>query len=232
MLFRRSLDDRRAAMARKAPPGPLRDYLSVPFGDPRRDWERGRYLALDLELTGLDPRTAEILSVGSIPIDGRDIIHAGATHVLAAPHGEVGQSASIHGLTDDEVAAGLPLEDVIPGVLEALAGRVLVAHHARVELGFLSQACERLYGAPLLARTIDTMLLQRRVLRINSDAEVRAGVLRLQAARDHFGLPRYRSHHALTDAIASGELFLAQAAHLGGRTGISIKGLSQGSLSH
>lgn len=226
MFFWRSLDDRRAAAARKAPPGPLRDYLEVAFGDERADSREGRYLAIDLELTGLDPRTDEILSAGYIPIDGRDLVHAGAAHLLAIPEGEVGQSASIHGLTDDHLATGRPLGEVLPDVLRALAGRTLVAHHSQIEVGFLSRACERIYGMPLLVRAIDTMALQRRVLRVGSDAEVRPGVLRLQASRDHFGLPRYRAHEALTDAVSAGELFLAQAAHLGGRSGISIKSLS------
>lgn len=226
MLFRRSLESRRAAAARVAAPGPFRDFLRAPTDDPRTDWRLGRYLAVDLELSGLDERTDEILSIGFVPIDGPALVHAGAEHLLVVPEGEVGQSAGVHGLTDDRLAAGLPLAEAVPVLLAALAGRTLVAHHAPVEVGFLSRACERLYGAPLLTRAIDTMALQRRVLRIGSHDEVRPGVLRLQAARDHFGLPRYRAHEALTDAMSAGELFLAQAAQLGGRTGITLKSLS------
>ena len=226
MFFRRSLDDRRRVAARSAPPGPLRDYLDVPFADPRVDAREGRYLAVDLELTGLDPRKDEILSAGYIPIDGPAIVHAGAEHLLVVPDGEVGQSASIHGLTDDHLASGLRLAEALPVVLRALAGRTLVAHHAQIEVGFLSRACERLYGQPLLVRSIDTMALQRRVLRLRDDADVRPGVLRLQACRDHFGLPRYRAHEALTDAIAAAEVFLAQSAHLAGRSAITVKALS------
>jgi DNA polymerase-3 subunit epsilon len=226
MLFRRSLESRRAAAARTAAPGPFRDFLQAPLDDPRIDWRGGRYLAVDLELTGLDERSDEILSIGFIPIDGPALVHAGAEHLLVVPEGEVGQSAGVHGLTDDRLASGRPLAEAMPVLLAALTGRTLVAHHAPVETGFLGRACERLYGAPLLTRAIDTMALQRRVLRIGSHDEVRPGALRLQASRDHFGLPRYRAHEALTDAVSAGELFLAQAAHLGGRTGITIKSLS------
>ena len=226
MFFRRSLDDKRAAAARRAPAGPLRELLEARIDDPRTDARQARFLAIDLELTGLDPQRDEILSAGYIPLDGPDLVHAGAEHLLLVPEGEVGQSASIHGLTDDHLASGLPLAEALPVVLRALAGRTLVAHHAQIEVGFLSQACERLYGQPLLVRSVDTMALQRRVLRIRSDDEVRPGVLRLQACRDHFGLPRYRAHEALTDAISAGELFLAQSAHLAGGSGITLKALS------
>lgn len=226
MFFRRTLDDRRAAAARRAPAGPLRDYLEVPFEDPRSDYRQAHYLAIDLELTGLDPRNDEILSAGYVPIDGRDLVLAGAAHILISPSGEVGQSASIHRLTDDDLATGLPLEQAMPLVLQALTGRTLVAHHARIEVQFLSAACERLYGRPLLVRSIDTMTLHRRVLRIAPTDAVKHGALRLSGARDHFGLPRYRAHEALTDAIAAGELFLAQAADLAGNDGVSLKSLS------
>lgn len=226
MFFRRSLDDRRAAAARKAPAGPLRDYLEVPFADPRSDYRQGRYLAIDLELTGFDPREDVILSVGYVPIDGRDLVLAGAAHIFVRPSREVGQSASVHRLTDDHLSTGLPLADAMPLVLRALTGRTLVAHHAVIETGFLSAACQRLYGQPLIVRAIDTMTLQRRVLRIGPTDQVKPGSLRLQGARDHFRLPRYRAHEALTDAMAAGELFLAQAADLAGSSGISLKSLS------
>ena len=37
---------------------------------------------------------------------------------------------------------------------------------------------------------------------------------RLGAARQRYGLPEYRAHDALTDALAAAELFLAQIGHL------------------
>jgi DNA polymerase-3 subunit epsilon len=36
--------------------------------------------------------------------------------------------------------------------------------------------------------------------------------IRLAASRARYGLPRYRLHHALTDALASAELLQAQVA--------------------
>lgn len=226
MFFRRPLEGKRAAAVRTAPAGPLRDYLQVPFADPRSDYRQAGFLAIDLELTGLDPRRDEILSAGYVPIDGVDMVMEGAARVLIAPSREVGQSASIHRLTDDHLATGLPLAQAMPIMLRALTGRTLVAHHAQIEVGFLSAACERVYGQPLLVRAIDTLALQRRVLRIGPADPVKHGALRLQGARDHFGLPRYRAHEALTDAIAAGELFLAQAAELASGSGVSLKSLS------
>jgi len=96
--------------------------------------------------------------------------------------------------------------------LMALSGRVLLAHHAPIELGFLNAACERIYGYPLLTRAVDTLELEKRN-RQQRNQPLDGGVLRLAKARETYNLPRYRAHNALVDAVASGELFLAQAAH-------------------
>ncbi len=37
--------------------------------------------------------------------------------------------------------------------------------------------------------------------------------LRLDASRRRYRLPRYSAHHALTDALATAELFLAQVGY-------------------
>ena len=198
----------------------------MPFVDPKEDWRSGRYLAIDLELTGLDPKQDKILSFGYVPINGASIVLGGAEQHLVIPKVEVGQSATIHGLTDDHLASGMPIAEAMPYVLRALAGRTIIAHHAAVEVGFISRACERVYGHPIVVAAIDTMKLQRRVLRLGAGEQPKHGALRLQACRDHYGLPRYKAHEALTDAIAAGELFLAQAADLGGGSGMTIKQLS------
>ncbi len=181
-------------------------------------------LALDLETTGLDPRTDRILSVGFVPVNGEVVDLSGARQLVVRAQGEVGQSAVVHGLTDDVVAAGRSLEEVLEVVLAALTGRVLLAHYCVIEEEFLTAACREVYGAPLPLRTVDTLELQRR-LTSNPYDDPRSGSLRLGAARQAHGLPRYRAHAALTDALACAELYLAQRAVFSDRGTTTLKGL-------
>lgn len=137
------------------------------------------------------------------------------------PHPGVGDSATVHGLTDDRVATGRPLTEVIDHVLDALAGRVLLAHFTRIEVGHLTRAVRDLHGIDLPVVSIDTLELQFRIW--GSDADrIPNGALRLWAARDQYGLPEYPAHDAYVDALACAELFLAQLADeqlpLGART--------------
>jgi DNA polymerase-3 subunit epsilon len=195
--------------------GPLRDYLSRPFPAlSTRDTDL-RLMAVDLETTGLDPRRDAVLSIGFVPVDGSRITLAGARQLLVKGDREVGQSAAIHGLTDDAVASGTALEEALGIVMSALAGRVLLAHHAAIERAFLSAACVEVFGTAVPFPSVDTMVLEQRLLEAGSGHEPPPDSLRLQASRDRRGLPRYRSHEALTDALACAELYLAQVSALG-----------------
>ena len=218
---------RRSRLAERAPAGPVRELLGTPEPTPGTDVTDLPLLAVDLETTGLDPRTDHILTVGFVPVDGLVIDLSGATQLLCRADGEVGQSAVVHGITDDALAGGLALAEVVDRVAAALRGRVLLAHHAVIEREFLAAACERTHGVPLPMESVDTMQLQARVLGSQSGADLPPGALRLGTARAQLGLPRYAAHQALTDALACAELYLAQVARLSGGQPMSLKALQR-----
>jgi len=96
-------------------------------------------------------------------------------------------------------------------LLDTLAGRAILVHHAAVERDFLNAACERLYGVPFVGRFIDTEALARRAME-RRQQPWRGTDLRLFNLRRAYRLPRYPAHNALSDALATAELFLALAA--------------------
>ncbi len=204
------------------PPGPLRELAAAPPPGDTTPVSEVEFLALDVETTGLDPRTDHLVSVGWVPVVGREIVLAGAGELTVRPPGEVdvGASATFHGLTDDQIAAAAPLSDVLPRLLAALHGRVLLAHHAPLELGFLDQAVLAAYGARPPLTAVDTLALQQRLLPPTHPGT--NGALRLDAARQTYGLPRYTAHHSATDALAAAELLLAQTAELERRLGREV----------
>lgn len=204
--------------------GPLADLAAAPVVPSDTPLAQVELLAIDLETTGLDPRRHEPLSVGFVPVRGGEVLLAGAAHLPVRPRGEVGESAVVHGLTDDALSLAPPLAEVLPEVLLAFAGaarpgrRVLLAHFAQVETAFLAAACREVYGAAVGLQVVDTLEVQRRLLGAQHH-ELRPGQLRLDACRRAHGLPRYRAHSAVTDALACAELFLAQCAQLEERRG-------------
>ena len=200
---------RRRRLLRRLPPNPLRDYLARPLPARRARCRELEFLALDLETSGLNPARDRILSLGAVVIRDLGVQLDTAWYRLVRAGRPLSEdSVRIHHITDDQAAAGLPLRLVVPELLEQLAGRVLLVHHAALELGFLNRLCRAWYGAPLLTRVVDTQALARRRLQRRGQA-FRGRDLRLYNLRAELGLPRYRAHHACSDAQATAELFLA-----------------------
>ncbi|MBF0187586.1 MAG: 3'-5' exonuclease [Magnetococcales bacterium] len=193
--------------------GPLRDYLMTPVPSRRRPLDSLDFMALDLETTGLDAKRDEIISVGMVEMRKCRINLETSSHLLVNPQKEIPEeSVILHGVTDDISKTGATLEEIMPRLLDALTGKVLVAHYARLEVTFLQAACRRLYGYPLVVPVVDTLRLESKRLKAGNRYP-KAGDLRLDAVRMRYNLPRYRAHNALSDALSAAELFLAQVSH-------------------
>jgi len=200
---------RRRQRRRSEEDSALAKLLESPLPDLDADWTEVEYVVLDFETTGLDPRNDRLLSAGFVVMRGASIDLATADHGLIRPEIEIPEaSAVIHRITDDRAATGRPEREVLAEVLEALDGRILVAHNARFEIAFLGAACRRHFGAAPIVPVIDTLQLARRGFE-RRHLHHGPGELRLDALRNRYHLPRYHAHHALVDALGTAELFSA-----------------------
>ena len=213
---------RRRWLLRKAPAGPLREYLRDGFPPARCSFDRTTLLAVDLEMTGLDADKDHIISIGWVPIHHGAIVLGDARRCLVRPERDMAvESAVIHKITDSEAAAGAPLKEALVELLEALRGRVMVAHHARIELQFINTACQRVFGCGIVIPAVDTEWLARRKLERRNQV-YKPRDLSLASVRASYNLPIHKAHDALGDAIATAELFLAQASDFGGGSRVSL----------
>jgi DNA polymerase-3 subunit epsilon len=175
-------------------------------------FEDTEFVALDIETTGLNPATAQVLSVGWVLLrNGRVALDTAESHLVRPSRG-VGDSASVHGLTDTVVIQGEYWGDVLDQVLWNLQGRVLLVHHAGLDKLLLDRLCMLRYGARLHVPVVDTLALELREQQRRHHIESRKS-LRLSEMRAHFSLPRYSAHDSLVDAIATAELLMAMVAH-------------------
>ncbi|TCI01266.1 hypothetical protein EZV61_18485 [Corallincola luteus] len=193
-------------------PAPLRDYYQGVADAVTGNITEAKLLALDLELTALTPDKGEIVSVGCVPIDNLGIQLAGAQQWIVQPKGGVGESAVHHQLTDTAVNAGEALAGVLPKLLQQAEGRILLIHHAELDLAFIRQALQAEYGLVPPLPAIDTMHLAAAIQRYHHP-EQPPNRLRLSELRQDYQLPAHHGHQALTDAIACAELFFAQLSH-------------------
>jgi DNA polymerase-3 subunit epsilon len=188
-------------------------------------WESVTYWSLDIETGGLDPRRDPILALGMLPIrDG--IIRLGeAYQTLVRP--EAGreirpESVRAHQLVRSEVNQAPPLPEVLAEVDRRIRQGALLVHHQGIDVAFLKRAFARhgrRWPAPAIVDTVELLhkLHRKRRFTKPDQPEVEPSV-NLAEARRRLGLPDYRAHDALTDAIATAELFLSLRGALNAKT--------------
>lgn len=201
---------KRKRLLKKVPDGALKDFLSVPFPDQSCLVNALPILSVDFETTGLNAMNDKLLSVGFVDIVNQQIKLGSSYHQIINTKNPLDASnVIIHQITDEQKSQGKSLKLVVEQLLQALAGKVMLVHFARIEKQFLKQACLELYGfsPPLLI--IDTLALAKRKLD-QRDVAYDPSELRLSSLRQKEGLPNHFAHNALNDAIATAELFLAQ----------------------
>jgi DNA polymerase III subunit epsilon len=191
------------------------------FRSPR--WDEVEYWALDLETSGLDIRRDEILSVGMVPVRGGAVRWGEHYYSLVRPSSveNLGREAMrVHHILPDELRDAPPLRPVMEEVARRIEGKVLLVHHAPFDVAFLRRA----FAGELIwwpkPPVVDTRVLvarvEQRIMELQPYARpLPRGLLEL---RETFGLPPFEPHHALWDALATAELFLALRARLGATT--------------
>lgn len=203
---------RRWYLGHKGLAEPLNSLLSSPLPGPSTPFEDVELVALDIETTGLDAASADMLSVGWVLLRGGRVALSTAQMFIVRPSHGVGDSASVHGLTDTVVGAGFDWETVLDEIVEVLKGRVLLVHHAGLDKALLDRMCQRRFNTRLHVPVADTLELERRIRQRKHHLEQDAP-LRLSSLRDAYHLPRYAAHDCLVDAIATAELLIAMVAH-------------------
>lgn len=178
------------------------------------------FVALDFETTGLDAGIDEIVSIGLVPFDIQRIRPREAKQWLLKPQQELREeSVVIHGITHSEINDAPDLDAVFGELLEALAGRVVVAHYRYIEREFLDANVRRRIGEGVQFPIVDTMELEAVLYRNRWSAFCgkllgrKQTSIRLGDSRTRYGLPHYASHDAVVDSIATAELLQAQIRH-------------------
>jgi len=166
-----------------------------------------RFIVLDSETTGLDPRRDKLITIGAVAIRAGDILLDDTFEVMIRLAYN-NSSVTVHGITRDEAAGGMEEREAVALFLEYLGGDVIVGHHIGHDIATLNCACERHFGFHLANRSLDTMDL---TLRLN-DAGGFAGLqmaqgFSLDSLCEMFGMVAHDRHTAGGDALLTALIF-------------------------
>ena len=207
-------------LATEAKDARLKQYYATPMisGDtPLKDVP---FVSIDFETTGLNAQDDAILTIGLVPFTLSRIQCSGSRHWVVNPNRELNEeSVVIHGITDSEVKNAPQLDAILAQILEAMAGKIVLVHYKNIERQFFHHALINCIGEGIQFPVVDTLDIEYALQRqqcagfFNWLKRKKPGSVRLGHARERYGLPAYHPHHALTDALATAELFQAQVQY-------------------
>ncbi|HEX2334528.1 MAG TPA: exonuclease domain-containing protein [Burkholderiales bacterium] len=122
---------------------------------------QARLAIVDVETTGADPAADRVTEIAVLQAEGGAL--TGEWSTLVNPGTPIpGVIQALTGITQDMLASAPRFAQIARELEERLAGRVLVAHNARFDYGFLRREFERA-GIRYQAKTLCTVRLSRRL---------------------------------------------------------------------
>ncbi|MGP8010390.1 MAG: PolC-type DNA polymerase III [Acidimicrobiales bacterium] len=199
-------------------------YSRASLAKGRTPWRDANFCVVDLELSGLDPRSDEIVSFAVVPIDAGRIIAGKSMYGLIRPTRDLSEeSVRIHGLRMRDLAEAPLLDEAIGPLISALTGRIIVAHVAWVEKSFLGKALKyrglRLRGPMIDTRELGQALAMKR--------RTQPSPFELGELAQSLSLPVHQPHNALGDALTTAQVFLSLATYLDGYSPQTVGSLAR-----
>ena len=177
---------------------PLSDYTFVVF---------------DTELTGLNRKNDEIISIGAVKIKNLQIDLGETFHHYIQPQKlDHTEATLVHRITPEQLKQAPSLDDVLPEFLSFVGNDLIVGHYIGLDMSFVHRETQRRYNGTLVNPCIDTIRMARGYKRVMFGYYHEEGTsssrLNLHDLSSEFNLPFFEAHDALEDAIQTAYLFL------------------------
>ncbi len=184
-----------------------------------RAFDQGRslseydFVVFDTELTGLNRKKDEIVSIGAVHIRDLQIDLSSTFHRYVKPKNLDPTAATlIHRITPEQLKSAPAIEEVLPEFISFAGNSLLVGHYVGLDMSFLNRACQLYLGGTLDNPGVDTMRLARGYKRVllghYNDTRITSNSYRLEDLGREFNLPQFDPHDALEDAMQTAYLFL------------------------
>ena len=156
------------------------------------------YIAIDLETTGLNPKTERIIEIGAARVEDGTVVQTYSTFVN--PERDLdARIRELTGICDDDLKDAPVLDTVLPELLAFCGELPLLGHHVIFDFSFLKRAAvNRKYTFEHAG--LDTLKICRHFMPEEEKKN-------LAAACRYFSVDPGESHRALSDALAAHHLY-------------------------
>lgn len=156
------------------------------------------YVAFDLETSGLNCETDEIIEIGALKVkEGK--VTARFNQLIRPKVPVTPQITAITGITNEMLEKAPAIEQVIPEFILFCRNEIMLGHNVMFDYKFTKVYAKR-YGLPFEKKGIDTLKIARKVL---PDLESKS----LGALCAHYEIVNQAAHRAYHDALATAKIY-------------------------
>lgn len=167
----------------------VNDTARCVFGDNLPGFD-DEMIVFDIETTGKSARTSRIIEIGALLVKCGEILDSFSTFVDPECHIPE-DSTEVHHITDDMVVGAPSEREAVKSFLDFAKDRLLVAHNANFDVGFIRSAADR-HGLTFNNTYLDTVGVSRYV---NSELKNH----KLATIAKHYKLGDFEHHRADAD---------------------------------
>jgi len=181
---------------------------------PLRDYQ---YVIFDTETTGLNIQKDRICQIGAVRVQDNNILIKDVFDRMVQQESS-GEAAAkvIHGLRDKSLVGGYAEKQALEEFIGYIGSSILVAHHARFDIGMINMSLKRHYGSryTLKNKVLDTATLEKRLVSPVSHHYASQDDYTLDTLSNKYSIALYDRHTAIGDAYITAQLFLKQLIRL------------------
>lgn len=168
----------------------------------------GQWVAIDCEMTGLNPRKHHLLSVAAIHINGNTIDTGNGLHLVCRPPVMPDRDTIvIHGLRSADVEHGMSYEEMLAVLLPFINNRPIVGFCPQIDTAFLNPLIKQYMGINLPNEVLDVRRLYS-IRQGNCNPDNPNSTQQLPKILAHYNIPELGSHDAYNDAVMTAMAFL------------------------
>lgn len=177
-------------------------YLYL-FDEPNK----GEYISLDCETSGLNPKKDEILSIGAVKIKDNKIIMRETFNVYVKPSKNIdAESIKIHQIRPIDLQNAIEPQEAIFKLLEFIGNKPIVGYYIKFDIAMISKYTKRYLGIKLPNETIEVSSMYYKTRKKTSEYEFID--LKFDTIMKTLDIPALGKHDALNDAIMTSMMFL------------------------
>ncbi|WP_110655277.1 3'-5' exonuclease [Salinicola halimionae] len=177
------------------------------YGGLFRSYAGDEMVAIDCETTGLDTRTAELVSIAAVRIKGERVLTSGSLDLRLQPPASLrGDSIKIHRMRGIDLSDGETLDEALEKFLDFIGNRPLLGWCIEYDLAVIDRHLRPLFGFGLPNLCLDmAQVYLREMHRTRPQLEP---TVNFEAVAEALKVPVIGRHTALGDAVTTALMYI------------------------